>query len=411
MTKCRIGGDELVELFSLGDLYVSNFLQDSEASETFDKGELTLAIGPKTGLVQLTNSIDFDTMYRRYWYNSGTNNSMTAELRDIVDKMAHRVRWQSGDQWLDIGCNDGTLLSFVPDSMRRVGMDPSNSSANAHTKADLIIPDYFNYEAIKDQGKFKFITAIAMFYDLERPLDFLSDIHEALEDDGLFVVQMSYLPLMLEQLAFDNICHEHLTYYSLEILTVLFAAAGFTIVDCEINDTNGGSFRVYAQKTTAAVTSFGTAPFRDVARFRVHSILSYEVLLQLKKPLTYKLFYDRLLSLRKDVIELIDNIKSEGKTIWGYGASTKGNTLLQYFGLDKTVIDGIAERQSIKFGLRTVGTEISIMSEHVMREAKPDYLLMLPWHFVYEFTQREQAYLEGGGKFIVPCPTLEVIGK
>jgi len=148
-----------------------------------------------------------------------------------------------------------------------------------------------------------------------------------------------------------------------------------------------------------------------VARFRVHSILSYEVLLQLKKPLTYKLFYDRLLSLRKDVIELIDNIKSEGKTIWGYGASTKGNTLLQYFGLDKTVIDGIAERQSIKFGLRTVGTEISIMSEHVMREAKPDYLLMLPWHFVYEFTQREQAYLEGGGKFIVPCPTLEVIGK
>jgi len=385
MTKCRIGGDELVELFSLGDLYVSNFLQDSEASETFDKGELTLAIGPKTGLVQLTNSIDFDTMYRRYWYNSGTNNSMTAELR--------------------------ALLSFVPDSMRRVGMDPSNSSANAHTKADLIIPDYFNYEAIKDQGKFKFITAIAMFYDLERPLDFLSDIHEALEDDGLFVVQMSYLPLMLEQLAFDNICHEHLTYYSLEILTVLFAAAGFTIVDCEINDTNGGSFRVYAQKTTAAVTSFGTAPFRDVARFRVHSILSYEVLLQLKKPLTYKLFYDRLLSLRKDVIELIDNIKSEGKTIWGYGASTKGNTLLQYFGLDKTVIDGIAERQSIKFGLRTVGTEISIMSEHVMREAKPDYLLMLPWHFVYEFTQREQAYLEGGGKFIVPCPTLEVIGK
>jgi|3_EtaG_2_1085321.scaffolds.fasta_scaffold00529_22 SAM-dependent methyltransferase len=407
--KCRIDGGEVDELFSLGEMYVSNFMRPDEKSEDFQRGDLTLTIGKKSKLVQLAKSVDLDVMYRKYWYNSGTNTSMTNELNNIVETCLNHIDWKEGDQWLDIGCNDGTLLNSVPISMRTVGIDPSSSALKAKYVADRLIPDYFNYEAVKDEGKFKFITAIAMFYDLDKPLEFLQDIHKALDDEGLFVVQMSYLPLMIRQLAFDNICHEHLTYYSLEILRPLFEEAGLTIRDCEINDTNGGSFRVFAQKTSASLKSFHTAPFRDVANFRIDSILELETWLNLDTKQTYDMFYYDLLRLREDVTSMIDEVRAAGKTVWGYGASTKGNTLLQFFGLDHTKIDGIAERQKIKYGLRTVGTEIPIYSEAEMRKAKPDYLLMLPWHFVHEFTSRESSFLREGGRFIVPCPKLEII--
>ena len=238
VNNCRIGGDPLVELFSLGNIFVSNFLEEEDCECDFAEGDLTLAIGKKSGLVQLTNNIDFDLMYRKYWYNSGTNKSMTEELKNLATTMSRRIKWSSGDKWLDIGCNDGTLLSFVPDKMVKIGIDPSNSANSAIKHAEKIIPDYFNYDAVSDEGKFKFISAIAMFYDLNEPHNFLRDIHKCLDDEGLFVVQMSYLPLMLEQLAFDNICHEHLTYYSLEVLNSLFNDCGLKIVDCEVNDVN-----------------------------------------------------------------------------------------------------------------------------------------------------------------------------
>jgi len=294
-----------------------------------------------------------------------------------------------------------------------VGCDPSSSAkaADKMDNLDDLIPEYFSYENCKRFGKYQIITAIAMFYDLENPAQFLQDIHKSLEIDGLFVIQMSYLPLMIQQLAFDNICHEHLTYYSLSVLNKLLKDSGFLVVDCEINDTNGGSFRVYCQRQDANIHSFGTAPFRDVAKFRVESILEYEKGLGLDDDRTYYNFMCDVRELKRNLIETIINIKSEGKTIWGYGASTKGNTLLQYFGLDYSFIDAIAERQPMKCGLRTIGTEIPIRSEEAMRKANPDYLLILPWHFVHEFTQREKYYLEDGGKFIVPCPKLEIISK
>jgi len=411
MSKCRISGEELDPLFSLGDLYVSNFIEPQEKSKDFIKGNLTLAKGKRSGLVQLTESTDFDTMYRNYWYNSGTNQSMTNQLSDIVENIKRRVQLDPGSSWLDIGCNDGTLLSFVPSDMWKVGCDPSNSTRKAIDRVNVLIPDYFSYESCQGEGKFQVITAIAMFYDLEDPAQFLKNIYQSLERDGLLVIQMSYLPLMLQQMAFDNICHEHLTYYSLTVLNRLLEAHGFTVVDCEINDTNGGSFRVYAQKKDALPQSFGTAPFRDVANFRVESILHYESRLDLEFGITYSNFMFQIQELKEDLIDLLTDLKRKGKTIWGYGASTKGNTLLQYFGLDHTMIDAIADRQTIKWGLKTVGTEIPIHSERDMHTANPDFLLILPWHFVYEFTQREKEFLDSGGKFIVPCPKLEIISR
>jgi hypothetical protein len=253
------------------------------------------------------------------------------------------------------------------------------------------------------------ITTIAMFYDLIDPNPFISDICKILDDNGVWVLQLSYTPLMIEQLAFDNICHEHVYYYTLQTISNLFRENGFNIVDCQLNDVNGGSFRVYAMKNVADVTKFATQPHRDVSNFRVQSLLEYENLMGYNTKDIWDSFHNKLLTLKKDVYDFIVQKKSEGKTIWGYGASTKGNTLLQYFGLDNTLIDGIAERSPYKFGLKTIGTNIPIYSEEDMRKANPDYLLVLPWHFINEFKEREKAFLQNGGKFIVPCPKFEIM--
>lgn len=376
-----------------------------------------MTLAPKSGLVQLAHTAPFDEMYEEYWYKSGTNATMTNELRGMAESTQQLMKTKAGDVWVDIGCNDGTLLRFLEKDLIRIGFDPAKNNYKelAQKHASLIINDYFTHENFKKSEygdkKAKVITSIAMFYDLEDPHKFVDDINKTLDDDGLWIIQMSYLPLMLKQLAFDNICHEHLEYYSLTALKYLLDEHNFSIVDCQLNDINGGSFRIYIRKSDANPAKFATAPYRDVAEFRTQSILEYEKTLNLTDPKTYKDFYRKAKELKKKTVEFIKTEKAKGKKIWGYGASTKGNTLLQWFELDNTLIDGIAERSPAKFGLKTAGTNIPIYSEEEMRKAKPDYLLVLPWHFIHEFKERETAFLERGGKFIVPCPKFEIIGK
>lgn len=414
-TACRISGEPLIELFSLGDLYVSDFLP-SDASPRTEPVPLTLSLAPQSGLVQLAHTASMDDMYSEYWYRSGTNQTMTRELQGIAERAQLLMRPSAGDIFLDIGCNDGTLLSFVDPALTRIGFDPAKNTyleEQSRKHANKVIVDYFKADLFLSATggkKASIITSIAMFYDLEDPNEFVEDIKASLDDNGLWIIQMSYLPLMLQQLAFDNICHEHLEYYSLHSLKYLLDKHGLDIVDCELNDVNGGSFRIYIRKKDANQLQFGTAPHRDVARMRVASILSHEVTLNLTDPQTYLDFYANALALKEQTMTFIKNEKDAGKTIWGYGASTKGNTLLQWFGIDHTLIDAIAERSEIKYGKKTVGTNIPIKSEADMRAAAPDYLLVLPWHFIHEFTQREKTFLQQGGKFIVPCPRFEVIG-
>jgi hypothetical protein len=251
-----------------------------------------------------------------------------------------------------------------------------------------------------------------MFYDLLDPHPFINDVCKILDDNGIWVLQLSYTPLMIKQLAFDNICHEHAYYHSIGSFKKLFESHGLKIVDCSLNDVNGGSFRVYVQKETADVTSFGTSPLRDVCKFRVDSLLEYETTFYNMNDLNiWKKFQSDIEELKEQTVNFIKQEKAKGKVICGYGASTKGNTLLQWFGLDHTMIDAIAERSPYKFGLKTIGTNIPILSEEEVRAMKPDYMLVLPWHFISEFVQREDEYLSNGGKFIVPCPKFEIIGK
>lgn len=409
---CRVSEEPLVPLFTLGELDLYNCIPRDAKPET-PKVPLEMMLAPKSGLVQLRHTASFDDMYKKYWYRSSTNESMVEELKQIAQSATKLMRVGKDDIWIDIGCNDGTLLSFLPKEAIRIGYDPNDYREISEKHASLIVNDYFNAAAFKKSPygdkKAKVVTSIAMFYDLEHPHTFVQDIYDVLDDNGLWIIQMSYLPLMLKQLAFDNICHEHLEYYSLEALKFLLDSHDFKIVDCQLNDVNGGSFRIYIQKKGAAMSSFGSAPYRDVAQYRVDSILAYEKTLALSDPKTYTDWFQDVIALKEQTVSFIKAEKAKGKKIWGYGASTKGNTLLQFFGIDETLLDGIAERQEAKFGLKTQGSNIPIYSEAEMRAAKPDYLLVLPWHFIDSFVAREQDFLKGGGAFIVPCPKFEII--
>jgi len=412
--KCRIANDDLIEVFSLGELYISDFIEPRGYPRT-EKEEMKLLLSRESGLLQMEKVVNPDFMYGKYWYRSGTNTTMKKELQGVVESAIGSIPHKDGDIFLDIACNDGTLFKFVPKEFTTIGIDPCDDTyANESRKhANCIIQDYFSADSYwKATGKkAKIITTIAMFYDLDDPISFLNDINEIMDDEGILVLQLSYTPLMLKQLAFDNICHEHVCFYSLSSMKYLLNKTGFDIVDCILNDVNGGSFRIYIRKKTATKELFKTTPYRDVADFRISSILAYEKDLSLDDPKIYKDFYNEILKLKEQTLSFIKEQKSKGKIIWGYGASTKGNTLLQWYGLDSALISGIAERNPAKFGLKTIGTNIPIYSEEEMRSAKPDYLLVLPWHFIYEFCSREKDYLTGGGKFIVPCPKFEIIGE
>ena len=407
-----------MNILKLGDFYVSDFLQKNEESARRNKYPLNLILDQEVGAVKLTEAPPHDKMWGKYWYRSGTNQSMKSELGGIVSEICSRVKYQENDLWLDIACNDGTLLSFVPNEFIKLGIDPADDSfKNESSKvANKVVQDYFNFESFQKTGfsdkKCKVITTIAMFYDLENPNTFIEDINKILDDNGVWIVQLSYTPLMLKQLAFDNICHEHFYYYSLNSLRKLFKNHSLKIVDANLNDANGGSIRIYIQKESASITSFATAPLRDVCDYRVDSIIQYENnYFDISDPKNWESFAKNIQDLKEQTVSFIKSAKADGKIIGGYGASTKGNTLLQLFGLDHTLIDFIAERSPYKYGLKTIGTEIPIISEDEMRQLKPDYLLVLPWHFINEFIEREHEFLENGGKFIVPCPNFEIISK
>jgi hypothetical protein len=354
-------------------------------------------------------------MWGKYWYRSSVNPLMREALRDVVIDIEKNFDLKEGDIWLDIASNDGTLLGYVKDGLVKVGIDPAEDEIHEQClqKANHVVKDYFSknsFDGLNLGKKAKVVTCIAMFYDLQNPESFVSDVFDILDDEGLVVIQLSYTPLMIKQMAFDNIVAEHYAYHSLLSAENIWGRAGFNIVDVQVNDVNGGSIRVSMRKKAASPHKWSTQSHRDVCHFRYESIRKWEIS-NYDPQKAWKKFSEDLDVLKTQIVDFILEEKKSGKTIWGYGASTKGNTLLQYFGLNETHIDAIAEKSEWKHGLYTIGSNIPIKSEEEMREAKPDYLLILPWHFVYEFAQREFDYLEGGGNFIIPCPKFVLYSK
>lgn len=394
------------ELFSLGEIYPSDFLKEGEEPTT-EKVELKL-IMDDDGLVRLEKIAPTSQMYGKYWYRSGINSTMKEALKDVVDSILKIQPVKENDIWLDIACNDGTLLSYVPKEITRIGIDPAEDSYKWESiqHSQFIIQEFFSKEVFEHKlpgKKVKVVTSIAMFYDVPNPKQFIKDVYDILEDDGLWVMQLSYSPLMVQQMAFDNICHEHIYYYSLRDLDRLLENEGFVITDVELNEVNGGSFRIYIKKGKRQY------PIKTPSGFRVQSLLEFESEFELEYSHSWSEWFEKIQQLKAKIVSFIREVKSEGYSVWAYGASTKGNTLLQYFGLDNTMIDAIADRNPTKHGLRTIGSNIPIKSEEEMRKAHPDYILVLPWHFKSEFIEREKEYLNKGGKMIFPCPTFEII--
>lgn len=411
---CRLSGKPLTEVINLGDLYVSNFYPAVQPHAP--RAPLRLGIGEESGLLQLMDPFDRPALYQQYWYRSGTNATMSRQLNDIVTAFREWVHLKPGDVVLDIGCNDGTLLSHVPPSLgvMRIGIDPAeNLAEHARVVCDAHSVGFFDRDRYMDLSggrKARVITSIAMFYGVDQPIAFVSDIADCLSDDGVWVLQLSYTPLMIKQNAFDNICHEHIQYYTLLSLKYLLDKVDLEIIDVEFNDANAGSFRIVSAKKGRG-DRFGTMFLRDIGLYRVHSTLAYERQQRFDEPDIYRDYMVRIKGLKAETLELLDGLKRGGRRVLGYGASTKGNTLLQFYGLGPETIESIAERQPQKYGLYTAGSWIPIISEDEMRSREPDYLFVLPWHFLTEFLEREKAFVERDKHFIVPLPALQLVGR
>lgn len=411
---CRVCGcAALPRVIDLGEQYLQgSFVKPGMESPPKRKIACSLVRCDPTqderacGLLQLSLTVPPAILYSSYWYRSGTNNTMRQHLAGIANEAASLVR-KAKARVLDIGCNDGTLLGSYPANYVKFGVDPSDACQDIPVRA-RIVRDLFPSAELKKvtKGKpFDIITSIAMFYDLESPVDFVNKIKENLAPDGLWVFEMSYMPAMLAMNSYDTICHEHLEYYSLSVVECILKKAGMKLIKVGLNDINGGSIRCYA--THADTFRFkNDADHQEIKRLRHQE---FDLQLDTDKP--YKDFQDKINAHRDELSSLIRKLRREGKRIHVYGASTKGNTILQFCGLDNSIIECAADRNPDKDGARTLGTDIPIVSEAESRRMRPDYYLVLPWHFKMEFIEREEEALNSGVGMIFPLPTVEVIKR
>jgi hypothetical protein len=410
-TNCRVCGHApLKPILSLGEQYITNFVDAGTQNPA--KGPLAIVLCSTKdggcGLLQMQHTTDQDALYRTYWYQSGLSTTMIAALRDIVQAGQKIVPLQPGDIVIDIGANDGTLLrQYDRKDIKTVGFEPSNLWQMGQAGNTKIIHDYFNHESFaRELGpntKAKVITAISMFYDLENPNAFVQDIKKCLAPDGVWIISMNYLVSMLEQNTFDNISHEHLEYYSLLSLKHLMDRNGMEIFDVETNDVNGGSFRIYLKHKGAHVNAFpgGTE--------RVNAMLEHERKIGLEEESTYKAFAQRIENIKHKILKMLREEHAKGKKIYIYGASTRGQVVLQYAGIDHTLVAAATDKNKDKWGKFIVGTGIPIVSIEQYRKDNPDFLFVLPYHFIREIQQQEMDWLKKGHHMIVAIPEVRVI--
>ena len=404
ISKCRISGSpNLITVLSLGEQYLTGVFPKSP-QDRITKGPLDLVWCPDSGLLQMKQSYKLDEMYGdNYGYRSGLNTSMARHLQQKTRTLEQMVKPTVSDLVLDIGSNDATSLKAYTGNFIKVGIDPTGRKFEKYYTDDIfLIPDFFSASAFKNcfpSKKPKIITSIAMFYDLERPTTFVDDIESVLADDGVWHFEQSYMPSMLRTTSYDTICHEHLEFYSFRVVKNILENRGLRVIDVQVNAINGGSFAVTACKKNASYKS--NLPV-------ISWVLKQEDDLGLDTPKPFRDFEERVFRHRKNLTGLIEALIADGKKIVGYGASTKGNVLLQFCGLTAKHILCIAEVNEDKYGSFTPGTNIPIISEKEARAMHPDYFLVLPWHFKTGILEREKEFMEQGGKFIFPLPEIEI---
>tara|TARA_Y100000590_G_C15748301_1_gene1023095 strand:+ start:8480 stop:9715 length:1236 start_codon:yes stop_codon:yes gene_type:complete len=394
-TNCRLcNAANMESVISLGSQYINDFPEKKNIGNGV-KAPLEIVHCDNCDLAQLKHTAPQELLYsRQYWYRSGVTQTMRRELNDIVNELQNYINLSKDDIVLDIGANDGTMLNYFSDDLIKIGCEPANNLVDElSNNCDRVIHDFWSEDAylnsVKDLNnkKAKVVTAIGMFYDLDDPVAFVSDIEKVLDDDGIFVAQLMTLAPMLEKNDLGNICHEHIEFYSYKSLVYMYEKCGLEITRVTENNVNGGSYRIYAKKLIKGSIDYPeNASKQDLINFK-----------------------DRIDNIKKECIDFMKKEKKNGKTIHVYGASTKGNVILQYFGLNTDLIDCAAERSPEKFGRYTVGSWIPIVSEQESRDMKPDYYFVLPWAFFDEMYEREKEWRDQGGKFIVPFPKFRVV--
>lgn len=404
---CRICGcTNLVEILHLGEQALTGVFPKSKTQEV-PVGPLQLVkCADGCGLVQLNHSFPADQMYGdNYGYRSGLNASMVKHLQSRVAAARARVELKAGDIVLDIGSNDGTTLKAYGDQgLKLIGMDPSGLKFQEYYPDFVnLIPDFFNAKAFSKRfglEKAKIVSSIAMFYDLDDPTSFMEQVHQCLDAEGIWVFEQSYLPLMIERNAYDTVCHEHVSYYGLRQIKWMADRVGFKILDVELNDINGGSFCVTVAKSESKHQANDRVVQELLDREEADGYNSWEV---------YDAFRERVFQHRDALKSLLWQLKASGKDICGYGASTKGNVVLQFCNVTTKQMRGIAEVNQEKFGAYTPSNYIPISSEADIKAGNPDYMVVLPWHFRENILKREQGYLASGGNLIFPLPELEIV--
>ncbi len=403
--KCRVSGStNLISVLSLGDQALTGIFPKSR-EQAVTVGPLEIVWNPESGLLQLAHVYESSEMYgENYGYRSGLNQSMVRHLTQKIAKLEKFAGVSAGDVVVDIGSNDATSLkAYTTPGLTRIGIDPTGEKFRQYYPDEIkLVPDFFSSANFRKYGtkQAKVITSIAMFYDLEDPIWFAKEIAQCLAPDGVWHFEQSYMPSMLRMTSYDTICHEHVEYYSLEVVKKILAAANLEVIDVQMNGVNGGSFAVTAghrgapQKKNDAVINW---------------LLEQEERIGLHTPRPYRDFEERVFRHREDLRRLLRALKDDGKRVLGYGASTKGNVVLQFCGIGPDLVDAIAEVNPDKFGSFTPGTHIPIVSEAEARAMKPDYFLVLPWHFKEGIVAREQEYLASGGKMIFPFPEIEIV--
>lgn len=379
----------------------------ASAEEIVTTGELTLVkcVGHHAcGLVQLRQTYSLAEMYGdNYGYRSGLNSSMVRHLRNKVDKIIRYGILDDGDLVIDIGSNDGTTLGIYPSTYRRVGVDPSAAKfSHFYDKEVDLVVDFFPSDSLTrliGAKKAKVITAFSMFYDLEDPVSFMIELKNRLDQNGIVVLEQSYLPYMLKNLSFDTICHEHLEYYTLKQIEYIAQKAGMKALEVELNDVNGGSFSVVLTHENSSIEHLFDTSTINKMRSSSDELLAHRLE-------TYSEFSSKVKNELGKLKSFLVNASKEGRSVYGLGASTKGNVLLQEVGIDCTLLKAIAEVNPDKYGRFTPGSHIPIISEDEILQSNPDYLLVLPWHFRDFFLTSEKLR---GRKLLMPLPEFELV--
>jgi len=404
---CRVSkSSSLKTILDLGNQYLSGVFPKSKNQE-IGKAPLELVWCNESKLAQLKHSYSLNQLYGdNYGYRSGLNMSMVEHLNQKIKKLEDKVQLKTNDLVIDIGSNDATTLKAYKDSeINKVGIDPTGKKFKRFYNKDIsLISDFFPTPKLQElfpSRKAKIITSIAMFYDLEDPTLFVEAIANNLDLNGIWHFEQSYLPIMLEKNSYDTVCHEHLEYYTIESIILILEKYDLKIIDIELNSINGGSFAL-------SVTHKDCKEYEPNENY-INRLLDKEKRLELSNLLIFREFEKNVVKHKKDLKKLINNINNDGKKVLGYGASTKGNVLLQYCGITKQDIPFIAEVNEDKFGAYTPGSLIPIIPEEKARSMHPDFFFVLPWHFRDSILAREQEFMSNGGKFIFPLPYIDIV--